>query len=288
MQTRSRIRFDCCQAKYETDTDDVVCTQTKCPDLESWSVWANLGECSVTCQEGKQYQTRHRFLPLVQINETVIKENVCYGTKCPESWSVWANLGGCSVTCGEGKQYQTKHRFLPLVQMNETVIKENFCYDTKCPESWSVWANLGGCSVTCGEGKQYQTKHRFLPLVQINETVIKKNVCYETKCPVFKWINLKSENLTIEDKKEMMKGELVDLKANLTIDKKNTSAAIRRRTSARDNRPFATLMGYVGVIILIIPVVLIIYADFTKCCQSKKISRKKKVHPRLSAPKIDI
>ncbi|CAC5404313.1 unnamed protein product [Mytilus coruscus] len=159
----------------------------------------------------------------------VFKDKVCNQISCP------------AATSGEGNQNQNRHSFLHEAEINETIIKEHDCNKTICPESWSEWTDLGGCSVTCGEGKQYQTKTRFLPWAKINETIIEENVCNQTKCTVFKWDSLR--NLTFEEKKEMMKEELVELKANLTVDRKNTSAAIRRKTSARDDRTSASSLG---------------------------------------------
>ncbi|VDI69910.1 Hypothetical predicted protein [Mytilus galloprovincialis] len=148
-----------------------------------------------------------------------------------------------------------------------------------CPDQWSTWEDFGECSVTCGEGKKSQTRKRFLPCAKIVETVIQNNVCNKTKCPVYKWDYLNSMSLTIEEKKEMMKDELVELKANLTVDKKNTSSAIRRRTSAPDDRPSASSVGYIAILLLVIPLVLIVGVDSIRCFQSKKKYRKKRICP---------
>ncbi|CAC5404314.1 unnamed protein product [Mytilus coruscus] len=161
-----------------------------------------------------------------------------------------------------------------------TRYRNHVTFDNRtCPEQWSIWEDFGECSVTCGEGKQYQTRKRFLPCAKIYETVIQKNVCNQTKCPVFKWGYLNSMNLTIEEKKELMKDELVELKANLTVEKKNTSAAIRRRISAHDDRPSASSVGYFAIVLLVIPLVLIVCVDCIRCCQSKKKSKRKRICP---------
>lgn len=94
---------------------------------------------------------------------------------------------------------------------------------------------------------------------------------------VFKWDHLNERNLTFEEKKEMMKHELVEIKANLTVDKKNTSSAIRRRTSAPDHRHSASSFGYVGIILLVLPLVLLVCADCIRCCQPKEKYRKKRI-----------
>lgn len=78
----------------------------------------------------------------------------------------------------------------------------------------------------------------------------------------------------------MMKDELAELKTILTIDKSNISAAIRRKTSAPDYRISASVLGCFGITLLVISLSLIVYADCTGCCQSKKKSRKKRIYLR--------
>ena len=72
---------------------------------------------------------------------------------------------------------------------------------------------------------------------------------------------MKELNLTKDDLKEVMKDELDEMKSNLTIDSKNMSATIRKRISARDDRPSAASVGYVGVALLLIPLLMIISFD---------------------------
>ncbi|VDI45077.1 Hypothetical predicted protein [Mytilus galloprovincialis] len=60
-----------------------------------------------------------------------------------------------------------------------------------------------------------------------------------TTVSVFRWAYLKDSNLTFEEIKEEMKEYLDELKSNLTVDKKTTTAAIRRKISVRDFRTSA-------------------------------------------------
>lgn len=77
---------------------------------------------------------------------------------------------------------------------------------------------------------------------------------------------MKDLNLTLAELKEIMKDEIIELKGNLTVDNKNTSSAIRRRISARDDRPSAASFGYVGVVMLATPIVLMICLDYNHLC----------------------
>jgi len=74
-------------------------------------------------------------------------------------------------------------------------------------------------------------------------------------------------NLTTVEMKEAMKHELDEMKVNLTIDSKNTSMAIRRRISARDERLSSASVGYAGIAMLTIPAILIFLYDCTRFIQ---------------------
>ncbi|CAG2205784.1 unnamed protein product [Mytilus edulis] len=115
------------------------------------------------------------------------------------------------------------------------------------------------CTNDCGQGNQtfhgkwlsYEQSFTF-PCVNYSG------------CSAYKWGHLKELNLTRADLKELMKEELDELKKNLTIDSKNISATIRKRICARDDRPSAVSVGYVGVALLLIPLVIIISFDVPK------------------------
>jgi hypothetical protein len=84
---------------------------------------------------------------------------------------------------------------------------------------------------------------------------------------VYKWAHLKDKNLTTVEMKETMKHELDEMKINLTIDRKNTSMAIRRRISARDERLSAASVGYAVIAMLTIPAILIFLCDCNRFFQ---------------------
>ncbi|XP_076090182.1 peroxidasin homolog isoform X1 [Mytilus galloprovincialis] len=92
----------------------------------------------------------------------------------------------------------------------------------------------------------------------------------ETICTAlkgFRWAYLKDSNLTFEEIKEEMKEYLEELKFNMTVDKKTTTAAIRRKISVRDFRTSAVSVGASGIILLIIPAVFIFTIDLTRFIQ---------------------
>ncbi|VDI47766.1 Hypothetical predicted protein [Mytilus galloprovincialis] len=135
--------------------------------------------------------------------------------------------------------------------------------------SWNCWEDDGHCSTSCGNGTQKKRRHcdNSAPTNNgdecpgANVTYVHCNI---KECPVHIWGHLKELNLTISDLKETMKKELNEIKSNLTIDSKNISASIRKRISARDDRPSAASVGYVGVALLLIPFVMIIRLDASK------------------------
>ena len=88
--------------------------------------------------------------------------------------------------------------------------------------------------------------------------------CYNSAT---KRIYLIGINYTQSELKEAMKGDLENLEKLLLIDKNTTSAAIRRRTSAHDNRNSSIAIGTVAIIIICFVVFFIIFIDCgTKAC----------------------
>lgn len=86
---------------------------------------------------------------------------------------------------------------------------------------------------------------------------------------VFRWSYLKEQNLTKWQLQETLKEEINYIKENLTLNSKQMSSAIRRRTSARDDRSSAASCGYVGIGILSVVAVLMICSDCSRFLKRK-------------------
>ncbi|CAG2252535.1 ADAMTS3 [Mytilus edulis] len=154
--------------------------------------------------------------------------------------------------------------------------------------SWGCWQTAGPCSHSCGNGTRLKVRECNNPVPTNDESFCDgKNTtlewCNLRECPVYKWGYLKDLNLTLAELKEIMKDEIIELKGNLTVDNKNTSSAIRRRISARDDRPSAASFGYFGLVMLAKPIVLMVCLDYNHLCPEcikRRIARilKKSVH----------
>ncbi|VDI15757.1 Hypothetical predicted protein [Mytilus galloprovincialis] len=186
-------------------------------------------------------------------------------------WSVWTTFGECSTTCDEGHQVVKRRCDNPLPGRDAAYcdgedVQYVYCNLGGCPGSWSCWEDDGHCSTSCGNGTQLRRRRCNNPApTNGGETcpgdILTKVHCNTKECPVYKWGHLKEFNLTQNDLKEIMEDEMNEMKKNLTIDSKNISAAIRKRISARDDRLSAASVGYVGVALLLIPLVMIIVVD---------------------------
>ena len=86
---------------------------------------------------------------------------------------------------------------------------------------------------------------------------------------VYRWSYLKEQNLTRWQLQEILNEEINDIKENLTLNSRQTSSAIRRRTSAPDDRWSAASCGYVGIGILSAVAVLILWSDCSKLLRRK-------------------
>lgn len=67
----------------------------------------------------------------------------------------------------------------------------------------------------------------------------------------------------MEEMKQQAEEQAKEIKAELTMDKTTLSSTIRKVTSARDNRPSATNMGFMGISCLVITFGMIILLDCT-------------------------
>ncbi|CAC5398760.1 HMCN [Mytilus coruscus] len=234
--------------------------------------WCRLepGDCSNDCGEGTQ-KFYARCFPFSEDFELPCTSY----TGCKGVWGDWTPFGECSTSCDEGQKLFTRtcnHGSLPghlSVDCDGKNSNYRTCNLGGCPGSWNCWEDDGHCSTSCGNGTQIRRRRCDNPApTNDGDECAGDNVTYVhcniQECPVYKWGHLKEQNLTKDDLKEMMKEELNEIKSNLTIDSKNISATIRKRISARDDRPSAASVGYVGVALLLIPLVMIIIADASK------------------------
>ncbi|XP_071173008.1 coadhesin-like [Mytilus edulis] len=228
------------------------------------------GDCTNDCGEGTQNFTGR----CGQLTYDFELPCTSY-TGCTGRWGDWTAFGECSTSCDGGQKLFTRtcnHVSLPG-HLSVACDGENYEYKTcnlgGCPGSWSCWEDDGHCSTSCGNGTQIRRRccDNLAPTNVGNEcpgdnvTYVHCNII---ECPVYKWGHLKEQNLTKDDLKDIMEEELNEIKNNLAIDSKNISATIRKHISARDDRPSAASVGYVGVALLVVPLVMIILADAPK------------------------
>ncbi|CAG2228904.1 PLG [Mytilus edulis] len=96
---------------------------------------------------------------------------------------------------------------------------------------------------------EYQTTNEMISITEQKTTVaVKPHQCF---CPCG------NKKLSDEELYAVMK----ELEKKLTVDKKTTSAYIRRHTSARDDRKSSVTIGTVGIVVVCIPVVLMTLSD---------------------------
>ncbi|CAG2233600.1 HMCN [Mytilus edulis] len=221
------------------------------------------GDCSSNCGNGDQ-----RLKLICPSHEQYFTSQCTRYTGCSDGWSTWEHFGTCSKTCNEGQQVFRRRCVTTIPGLVSTNcvsdnVKYQLCNIGECPGSWTCWKDDGQCSTSCGNGRQIRRRRCDNP--NDGDECSGENItsvhCNIKKCPVYKWGHLKELNLTKDDLKEVMKDELDEMKSNLTIDSKNMSATIRKRISARDARPSAASVGYVGVALLLIPLLMIISFD---------------------------
>ncbi|KAL3852076.1 hypothetical protein ACJMK2_015763 [Sinanodonta woodiana] len=174
-----------------TESQTVPCCSNECPQdggWNAWNSWTVQGDCSVTCNEGLQVQTRNRVCtnPIPKYggkpcNGTSVESQPikCTGPPCPIDgnwgpWNCWASNATCSATCGSGFKIETRSRICsnPSPQYGgtqcngaSTEYQTRPCNIKPCPidgnwGDWNGWTSNAQCSVTCGGGNDMQTRNR--------------------------------------------------------------------------------------------------------------------------------
>ena len=81
------------------------------------------------------------------------------------------------------------------------------------------------------------------------------------------WAAQNLTNHTMEEWKVILKPVLDEIKKNLTVDKTNLSATIRRRSSAPDGRQSSKSMGIFAILLITLVVGTVIFIDITAFCR---------------------
>ncbi|XP_071172121.1 uncharacterized protein [Mytilus edulis] len=96
---------------------------------------------------------------------------------------------------------------------------------------------------------EFQTTNDMIFITELKTTVaVKPHQCF---CPCG------NKKLSEEELYTVIK----ELEKKLKVDKKTTSAYIRRHTSARDDRKSSVTIGTVGIVVVCLPVVLMTFSD---------------------------
>ena len=122
----------------------------------------------------------------------------------------------------------------------------------------------------------------LLPLTLRPDITLTNNLGQNCMCPCTsigtKWDYLDGLNLTREQLVLHLSKDLLQLTQTITTDVKKTSAYLNKKNSASDNRVSSIVLGYLGSVMIIIPIILIIHVG---CALSRGITNK-------NAPKYSI
>lgn len=187
-------------------TEERECNTEPCPIDCKMSEWADWGDCSATCGEGKQFRRRTvvteplwEGLPCesnTQMRDCKIKE-------CPVDckFSDWSGWSGCSTTCGVGEQVRTRSVTVFPDHGGEEcpILFENkICTQPKCLTECedSAFSDTSACSVLCGDGDTRTRKVLEDALAEIDESCpLLQDGCSSDVSPCFSEHTLKDFNL---------------------------------------------------------------------------------------------
>lgn len=91
--------------------------------------------------------------------------------------------------------------------------------------------------------------------------------CTHQNCICGKWSHLNGLNLSKDALRLILKTDLDTTRQNLIIDAKTTSTFRNKKISAADYRMSSAVMGYFGVAIICVPIVLALFVDALRICK---------------------
>ncbi|XP_053387921.1 neurogenic locus notch homolog protein 1-like [Mercenaria mercenaria] len=147
-------------------TDVKVCMLELCPVHGGWSLWAEWGKCSVTCDMGLQSRSRDCSNPVPnRFGDHCFGQNrdtrLCMPMACSNGgWSDWELWSTCSVTCGGGVQSRyrscTNPRPSPYGKYCQgTHSQTESCAGINCETKHCT-------SNPCANGQCYEVLHDYL------------------------------------------------------------------------------------------------------------------------------
>jgi len=146
-----------------------ACNTRPCPIDCVMGGWTKYSQCTVTCNRGKQAQSRIVTQSAAYGGKrcpTNVRSRACAVFACPVDCQLsgWKSWGACTATCGGGIQYRFKnvdvHPFASGKDCGATK-QTRKCSVAKCPVDClvSAWSNQWtGCTKSCGTGTQWDTR----------------------------------------------------------------------------------------------------------------------------------
>ncbi|XP_076106738.1 A disintegrin and metalloproteinase with thrombospondin motifs adt-1-like isoform X1 [Mytilus galloprovincialis] len=197
---RQRIRTCTFPDCLGEDIHSATCNNFKCiecNDTLACSVWSNWidGDCSESCDVGKQIRTRNRTCIIPECKAEDAYEEICKRKTCEETcdstcsaWSDWYQ-GRCSQTCDEGSLLQHRNRTCIHDDCQNIEKKSLPCLNQKpCPATcnkycslWTGWKSFD-CSVMCGGGTLIWTRVRQCDHSECQPTETTTSLCNTQNC----------------------------------------------------------------------------------------------------------
>ena len=101
--------------------------------------------------------------------------------------------------------------------------------------------------------------------IQLESSTISTEETSICTCPCSqvnsKWSFLIGANYTFGELKELLKDDIATLEKELSVDASSLSASINKKISALDERQSSERIGYIGIIMIIVPLALMVLLD---------------------------
>lgn len=242
-----------------------------------------------------------------QIGVTAIDNITLAPGQCAKgTWGEWAGWGPCSSTCGNSSRTRSlacsdiPGMGGPYCSLSEAPYDQlETCATEPCPVDggWASWRTWSSCTLVNQEVIRSRCRKCDNPTPQHGGTPcpgesLQSEQCHATvdefkrkrkRCRCLRRQVPEIKNLTKEELATVME----ETKKELTVDKKKTAKAIRKKISAPDDRKSSAAMaGVLASIMFAIPALFMVCVDLMNIPKRlNEMKRKKKIAPRPGSDK---
>lgn len=152
----------------------------------------------------------------------------------------------------------------------DLIVDWEFCNISECDKSTTIIATAEIQQTTLQTTFDSSTNKQLTEMITVSQPTTPVNMSNQCICPcgekTWYWIQFLQSNLTDEEKNLILDAEKERIRQTLLIKKSALTSYKRARTSIADDRPSATSIGVLGIVVMSTVCIVIVSMDCLTCC----------------------